>query len=172
MQFFKKVPLNRIPQEIYDIIARINLRYNNIVLRGKTEEEKLAKLIDEVNSDEDLKTLCRVTTSIKVVYPDSPEPVSSLGWIMTIRSGCQCDSCNFGVNLCLDNRRLYIYDFEDIWGKESKIKEISAKADVLLEYRNSITAEELRQAIISYTERSNYEKYATSFNTKFNLEAA
>lgn len=171
MQFFKKVQQKQIPQEVYDIIDRINLRYGNIALTGITENEKLASLIAAVNSDEDFKTLCRVTASSRVIYPDNSEPVSSLGCIMTIRSGCQCDSCNFGVNLCLDSRHLYIYDFEDIWGRKSKRKEIPANADVLLEYRNSITAEELRQAIMSYTNRVNYEKHAASFNVKFNLEA-
>lgn len=172
MQLFKKVSQNPIPQEIHAMIARINLRYRNFIPIGTTETEKLASLIDLVNSDGDFKILCRLTAGMRVIYPDNPEPVSSLGWIMTIRSGCKCDSCNFGVNLCLNDRHLYIYDFEDIWGMESKRKEIPAKADMLLEYRSSITAEELRQAIIGYTERANYEKHVTDFNVKFNLETA
>lgn len=149
-----------IPQDIYELIASIHSRYLNLDLgssrsEGLSERDKLQSMIEYVNGDRELSRL---------------ELRSMIGSIIVVRqvrgngtlTGAGSGS---GLNVCFGHEGLYIYDWDDF---ASKWHDISlASVDALNGVGIHLTAEELRDAIVDYTEKENYIDRVASFDKTF-----
>ena len=138
----KKIKKN-IPRDIYFLIDSINVRYWNLGFDNNfkelNEKEKLSKLIDIINNDEDIRRL-HTTNEFTFSYELQMGERTSFG--------------GFGVNLYFDTQKgLTIYDWNDY---EGKYKEFGATADTIKRFNDSFNAEKLRVALVSSTERDNF----------------
>jgi hypothetical protein len=65
-----------------------------------------------------------------------------------------------GLNLCIGENGLFIYDWNDL---QSKHDDIPVTTDSLKKYQDKINLEDLRKAIINYTNRDNYIQHVADF---------
>ncbi len=151
----------RIPREVYSLIKSIHDRYsldqiredidelglNNRNSNELNEREKLSKLINMINNDTEIKTLPSLAgiVSIKILRQIRGR---------TTDYGLHIPSQGNGINLCIGQNGLYIYDWDD--GREKYSYEIPLTPDSFAKYFGKIDAKELRKAIIECTDRENY----------------
>lgn len=134
---------DRIPAEVYILIGEINRRYRTLNLsggqfEGLSDRERLHLLITLINEDQEIANL---------------HALSMIGSIIVFRQIRDFGSTGWGCNLCIGNNGLYIYDWNDYEGKHNNIP---ASPNALENLKISLGCEELREAIVTYTDRKNY----------------
>jgi|WetSurMetagenome_2_1015567.scaffolds.fasta_scaffold14630_2 hypothetical protein len=134
----------RIPQKVYELVDSINCKYKNLVLEGKNNKVKLSKLIQIINTDDEITAL---------------NALSYMGSIITLNQTRETPSAGYGINLCFGKQGLFVYDWDDF---SNKRKETLASADWL--EANKINAEKLKEAIISYTNRKTFVETVADYN--------
>lgn len=143
----------RITQEVYQLVDSINGRYsqlnlNNGDFKGLNDREKLSRLIDMINNDDEISRLnfLSLIGSIRVERQERGNGIYA--------------GSGLGLNLCIGKEGLFIYDWNDFADKHD---EILATLDTLEKYFGRISAEELRVAVVSYTNRDAYIKRVADF---------
>lgn len=141
---------NRIPAEVYILIGKINRRYRTLDLSGGefedlSDRERLRLLITLINEDQEIAKLHALSMIGSIIVFSQIRDFGSTGW---------------GCNLCIGDNGLYIYDWDDYKGKHDNIP---ASPDALEQLGISLDYEELRKAIVTYTDRQNYMKCVGDF---------
>lgn len=134
-----------IPEEVCALIARINARYKSLECWGETDEEKLQRMIEYINTDQDLFRL---------------NSWSLIGALLMIYEG---------TSLIFDHEGLQIYLWTE-WDFFSRDRTRPASVKLLKQY--GLTAEKLRDLLASYSEYRNYYQHVRSYNKKFEAPAA
>ena len=145
---------SRIPEEAYQLIDSINSRYSQLYLNeGEFAHldgrEKLSRLIEMINQDVEIARLNSLAQigSVKTVSQQ-------------VHSGFHAGS-GLGVNLCIGEEGLFIYDWDDL---KDRHKELLADSGSLAKYDPGLDAETLKRLIADHAERKTYEKRVLDFN--------
>lgn len=133
----------RIPAEAYDLIDIIHHRYSGLdfsngEFRGLSKKQKLEWLIRCINQDHEITRL---------------NTLSYIGSIIVFSQVRNTPSAGWGQNLCIGDKGLFIYDWNDYKGKHDKIP---VSPDALKRLDIPLDCETLREAIVAYTSRENY----------------
>lgn len=145
----------RIPSEVYKLIERINFRYSHLNLDNGEfneliEREKLSKLISIIDKDTEISKL---------------NSLAIIGSIAESSVGEKTKFGGFGKNLCIGNKGLYIYDWNDY---QDEFNKIPATPESLEKHIPQVAnVESLRGTIVNYTNRETYIERVADFK-KFN----
>jgi len=152
----------RIPQEVYSLIDSINKRYSEITLGNGNEEETLSHLISIINNDLEIERL----NSLSCIGAIDGGIKKSDRFFLS--SGC------FGQTLCIGENGLHIHYWDDIHtGKVGEgVKKIisedmPATPETIKKYNEQFNAENLKEAIINYTNKKNYIERVAVFDEHF-----
>ncbi len=142
-RFLKRFQKTKIPSEESSLIGRIHSRYCH------PNETDLLKLIAQINEDSEISKLHKLRL---------------IGSIHTERqergAGFHAGSGD-GLNVCIGERGLFIYDWDDFENKHNEIPLTSASAE---KYLKSFDTEKLRIAILGYTDPDSYARKISQYN--------
>lgn len=136
----KRKAKNEIGSQVFKLLENIYSRYSRLSIYDGSENERLSRLIMMVDQDPEISRL---------------NSLNYIGSIDVLLDGEKTIFGGFGTNLCIDEKGLFIYDWND---HQNKHKRIPATPETLFGYLGqAYSTERLRTAIVDYTGKKKQE---------------